>query len=269
MNKEEKIVSIDMGTTKIKVVKHKHGDFYYEEYYRHEIDDIIDRAVEKEYTAILLTGSGASSISQEEVEIDQVPIPIYRYNELECVANIVKEVGKETGLVVNMGTGTSILYYDKGVFTHVTGTGLGGGTFEGLSQRLLGLTDYESIEKLAGLGNVEAVNLVINDIYEERLGWLQGDITVSNFAKQGLEKEDVALGIHSLVIEPIISMVKGILQFKKETYVYFAGGVLNNQVICRLIDKYAKFFGFEYEVIINPSFGTAKGAIEVFRRSVQ
>lgn len=261
---DKKIVSIDMGTTKIKVVKHKHDDFYYEEYFRHEIDDIIDRAVEKEYDSILLTGSGASTIKKEEVRIDDVPIPVYRLNELECVANIVKEEGLDNGLVINMGTGTSFLHYDEGDYTHVTGTGLGGGTFDGLSQRLLGMTDYEEVEKLALEGDLEAVNLVIRDIYNESLGWLQEDITVSNFAKQGMERADIALAIHSLVIEPILSMVKGMLHFNPEACVYFAGGVLNNAVIVRLIDKYADFFGFEYQVVDNPSFGTAKGAIEVF-----
>ncbi len=267
MNKDIKIVSIDMGTTKIKVVKYKHGDYYYEEYYRHDMDNIIGRAVTKEYDAIVLTGSGASLVSGQEVDLGQFPLPIYRYNELECAANIVKEIGEDRGIVVNMGTGTSILYYEHGDFTHVTGTGIGGGTFEGLSQRLLNMTDYEEVEALALKGNIEAVNLVISDIYKENLSWFQSDITVSNFAKQGMRQEDVAMGIHSLVVEPIISMVKGIIQFKKHTQVYFAGGVLNNQVICQLIDKYADFFGFKYEVVNNPSFGTARGAIEVFRRS--
>ncbi len=264
MNK--KIVSIDIGTTEIKVVKYKHNNYYYEKYERNDIDNIIERAVEKDYDVILLTGSGASSISIENYKIEDVPIPIIRLNELECVANIVAAESAEEGLVINIGTGTSFLHYNQGEFRHVTGTGIGGGTFDGLSKRLLGIDNFEEVEKLALEGDVEKVNLVIKDIYANNLGWLQEDITVSNFAKSGTNREDMAIGIHSIVIEPILSMVKGIIQFKPMTNIYFTGGVMNNVVIQQMIDKYAKFFQFEYKLLENPSFGTARGAIMVYTR---
>lgn len=265
--RDQKIISIDMGTSKIKVIKYKHHDFYYEIYDRDDMDDIVERAVEKDYDVILLTGSGASTITGEDYDIDNVPIPIIRYNELECVANIVKAEGQEEGLVVNIGTGTSFLYYNKGEFQHVTGTGIGGGTFKGLSERLLGVNDFQEVEELALEGEIEKINLVIKDIYAENLGWLQEDITVSNFAKVGTVKEDMALGIHSLVIEPILSMVKGIYQFKPVDNIYFTGGVMNNIILQQLVDKYAKFFDFDYKLLERPSYGTAIGAMMVYWRN--
>lgn len=260
------IVSVDIGTTHIKVVKYKHNDIYYEVYKRDDIKKIINHAIEKEYDAMLLTGSGASSIEGKAFLIHQKKIPIYRFNELECVANVAAFMGRENSLVVNIGTGTSFVHYIDKSFKHITGTGIGGGTYEGLGERLLDIKDPMELQELARHGHIEGVNIVIQDIYEENLGWLQPDITVANFGKTSKVPEDVALGIHSIVIEPIISMVKGIQSFKTFNTVIFSGGVVNNPLVNELIAKYAAFFDIKYEIMGNPSFGTALGALEIFRR---
>lgn len=266
MNKQ--VVSIDVGTSKVKVIKYKKQTHYYEEYNRADVVEIVERAMEKDYDAILLTGSGASEINGEHYIYKECNIPIYRLNELECVANIVKAEGHNEGLVINIGTGTSFLYYKDGEFKHVTGTGIGGGTFEGLSYRLLHIKDPELVETLAKKGNIEEVNLVIKDIYQENLGWLQEDITVANFAKNGQDSADIAVGIHSVVIEPILSMVKAFCHFNNLTHIYFTGGVMNNSVMKELVDKYAEFFHINYRLLEKPSYGTARGALEVFWRDI-
>jgi len=102
LDKSQLVVSVDIGTTRIKVVKYKSGKLYYEEYPRENIEAVVQRAIQKEYHAILLTGSGASEIAGEDYIVEETRIPIYRLNELECVANIVKFQGKEEGLVVNV-----------------------------------------------------------------------------------------------------------------------------------------------------------------------
>jgi type II pantothenate kinase len=262
--KNKSLVSIDIGTTNIKVVKYKHHEFYYEQYDRKEINDILERAIKKNYDVILLTGSGASMIEEEFYAFHDGNIPIIRYNELECVANIVKAEGFDEGLVVNIGTGTSFLYYHKGDYKHVTGTGIGGGTFEGLSERLLSITDPKEVEVLALDGDISKVNLVIKDIYTHQLGWLQEDITVANFAKTGTKREDVAMGIHSMVIEPIMSMAKAFCYFKNLDHIYFTGGVMNNKIIIQLVEKYAQFFNIHYKLLDKPSYGTARGALEAY-----
>lgn len=265
---DKQVISIDVGTSKVKVVKYKNQTHYYEEYHREDVAEILDHAIKQDYDAILLTGSGASEIDGEDYLYEACQIPIYRLNELECVANIVKAEGHNEGLVINIGTGTSFLYYNDGVFEHVTGTGIGGGTFEGLSYRLLHTKDPILVETLAKKGSIEEVNLVIKDIYKENLGWLQDDITVANFAKNGQNSADIAIGIHSLVIEPIMSMVKAFCHFNNLSHIYFTGGVMNNSVITELVDKYAKFFNINYRLLEQPSYGTARGALEVFWRDI-
>lgn len=264
MHLDEQIVSIDVGTSKIKVVKYKHHSYYFEEYFRDELAHVVSRAIEKEYDAVLITGSGATNITDQQLGCMGQNIRIYRYNELECVANIVKAEGHSEGLVVNIGTGTSFLYYNAGEYQHISGTGIGGGTFEGLSERLLDEKNLRNVEELALKGSLENVNLVIKDIYAENLGWLEDDITVSNFAKKSNTAEDIAMGIHSLVIEPIMSITKGIIHFKPMNPIIFTGGVMNNSVIKQLVEKYARFFQLNLVPYINPSYGTALGALEVY-----
>lgn len=258
------IVSVDVGTSRIKVVKYKHETLYYEEYKRSELEYVITRAIEKDYSAVLITGSGSSGISDEQLETLGQSITILRLNELECVANIVRYEGHKEGLVVNIGTGTSFLYYNDGTFQHVSGTGIGGGMFQGLSKRLLDTEEVEDVATLAKDGQLENVNLVIKDIYSERLGWLEDDITVANFVKASDSKADIALGIHSMIIEPIMSITKGINHFKPMETIIFTGGVMNNPIIIQLVEKYSRFFQIEFVPFQNPSFGTALGALEVY-----
>lgn len=258
------IVSIDVGTTRVKVVKYKQEVLYYEEYERNELEYVISRAIEKEYDAVLLTGSGSSNIDDGKLKLLGQSIQIIRLNELECVANIVRHEGYSEGLVVNIGTGTSFLYYEDGNFQHVSGTGVGGGMFMGLSNRLLNESNIDAIVDLAKNGRLENVNLVIKDIYNQRLGWLEDDITVANFVKGSQSPEDIALGIHSAIIEPIMSITKGINHFKSMKTIIFTGGVMNNPIIVQLVEKYSKFFNIQFVPFRNPSFGTALGALEVY-----
>ena len=53
----------------------------------------------------------------------------------------------------------------------------------------IALENTEGTERDKVIGNIEEVNLVIKDIYKENLGWLQEDITVANFAKNGQDRD--------------------------------------------------------------------------------
>ena len=57
-------------------------------------------------------------------------------------------------IVVSMGTGTTLVKYDKGDISHIGGIGMGGGTLAGLSRLLLGTDDIKHVSKLAESGNI-------------------------------------------------------------------------------------------------------------------
>jgi type II pantothenate kinase len=51
----------------------------------------------------------------------------------------------------------------EGVYTHLCGSGVGGGTLKGLAVRVLGMGDMSEFDELALRGDTEAVDLLIGD----------------------------------------------------------------------------------------------------------
>lgn len=248
------ILCLDIGTTKIKaavqsdsgLVLLKMDGYSPEENYLNLVRDY-------KPDCVFVTGSGERHLEGADDYI--------KLDELECTAYIVKYLGLQEGLVTNMGTGTSFTLFSEEGYRHLNGTGIGGGALIGLGERMLGTSDPDALEALAIQGDLSAVNIVIDDIYPQGLGWLAGDVTVANFGKEGGSKGDVALGIHSLVTESIVSMVRALLFHSPVKDIILCGGVTNNRVVTELFAKYSALFGFKTTYLEEPSFGTALGML--------
>jgi len=109
------------------------------------------------------------------------------------------------GIVVSMGTGTSLVKVENDKIYHTGGIGIGGGTIMGLSKLLLDTQDINEIIELAKKGNLGNIDLQIKDISKEALSDLPLDATASNFGKvhNHVQKEDVAAGIINMVLQAI------------------------------------------------------------------
>ncbi|CAD7937060.1 unnamed protein product [Amoebophrya sp. A25] len=98
---------------------------------------------------------------------------------------------EEAFLLVNLGSGVSILHVTPDSFARVGGTGCGGGTFLGLTRLLCGTTDFADALELAMQGNADNVDTLVQDIYgaagSANLG-LPGNLTASNFGKVGTQE---------------------------------------------------------------------------------
>lgn len=245
---------LDIGTTKMKAAVTIDGRLVLWEYHEENPNQVYEDLVTMyQPDEIYVTGSGERFLEEGKV---------YRkLDELECTANIAKWLGMKEALVTNIGTGTSFTLYTEDGYQHLNGTGVGGGAFVGLGGRMLGLTDPEAMEALALDGDLSTVNIVIDDIYPQGLGWLAGDVTVANFGKAGGGDADLALGIHSLITESIVSMVRALLFHSPVKEIIVCGGVTNNQVVKKLFNKYADLFGFNITYLDKPSFGTALGMV--------
>lgn len=112
--------------------------------------------------------------------------------------------GLKRAIVVNMGTGTSIVRASSRI-RHLGGTGVGGGTLLGLAKALLHTTEVPAILEAAAAGNLARVDLRIGDLLPAGLDELPSQVTASNFGRLDGRpgKGDYALGILNLVFQSI------------------------------------------------------------------
>ncbi len=73
-------------------------------------------------------------------------------NEIEAMAaGALRFSQQKKGVVVNMGTGTTLVYAEEGKQPeHIFGSAVGGGTLLGLGSRLAGTSNYTELLFLAG-----------------------------------------------------------------------------------------------------------------------
>jgi len=114
--------------------------------------------------------------------------------------------GLDNAIVVSMGTGTAIIHAEKDKLpNYLGGTGVGGGTLLGLSQVILGMDNIDHIIALADDGDLNKIDLRIQDIANSTLPLLNETMTAANFGKVSdiASKADIALGIINMVFETI------------------------------------------------------------------
>jgi type II pantothenate kinase len=82
-------------------------------------------------------------------------------------------------VTASVGTGTALVAVSGDDFFHLGGTGVGGGTLEGLSNLLL-KSSVLSVHQLA-LHSNESMDLTVADVVGAEVGLLSQDATASNF----------------------------------------------------------------------------------------
>lgn len=245
--------------------------------------DIIFDLMTSDKKEILLTGAGAKTIASwishdKTVSQEKNRPGLHIYNEFQCTGlGGAKLAKQEECLVVNIGSGTPILYANArdNVVKHLGGTGLGSATLVGLSHFILQISDLSKISELALLGDPSNVNLLVSDLYErstEDLG-LPGDITASNFGKyqdwrhvRQPTKNDILAGLHVLVAETIAGLSNQATQAYNSSdlpIVLTGGGTLNGALV-----KYLqKTFQYLQKTVIVPEnaiYGTLTGLFALF-----
>ncbi|HPI19692.1 MAG TPA: hypothetical protein PKY56_04915, partial [Candidatus Kapabacteria bacterium] len=251
--KNKSIICFDLGTTSSKYIIKKDCQIKsYNIINNNNLDNLIEQySNNQSFGYILLTGSNASKYKCEN--------KIISINELEAIANITKHLEKESGLVISIGTGTAFVKYNQSKYEHLIGTGIGGGTFAGLGKLLLNTNNPKELEELAKSGDISNINTTIADILYNTESWFENDVTVSNFGKPTGNQADIAIGLHSLIVEPILSILVALTLKEKFENIIFTGAVLKNSIIRKIINKYAKLFQFDVIFLDNPEFGTCYG----------
>jgi type II pantothenate kinase len=113
--------------------------------------------------------------------------------------------GDKKFLCANVGTGTPFVLVDGVRVQHVGGTGVGGGTLDGLAWLLLRKRAWE-IESLARRGK-QSLDLSVREVLGHGIGVVPAEATAANLGKAGgnarTRPEDIARSIINLVAESV------------------------------------------------------------------
>ena len=166
-------------------------------------------------------------------------------NEFECLGRGGLWLAKlKSAVVVSCGTGTAVIWARKNQPTvHLGGTGVGGGTIQGLGQLLLKTKAVEEVFQLAVKGNKTQVDLTVGDILGQGIGLLPPEATAANFGKlSSIQKEDLAQSLIGMVAETIGLVSCLGASHTGEKKIVFTGRVSTNKLVQKYLTQVCNLF---------------------------
>ncbi|MBU1120270.1 hypothetical protein KJ660_00145, partial [Candidatus Micrarchaeota archaeon] len=189
---------------------------------------------------------------------------VERVDEINAIGEGARFLSKKKNfLTVNIGTGTPFVFVKGKKIIHLGGTGLGGGSLEGLGKILLNKR-VEELEEVGRKGKLE-LDLKVKDIIGKGIGIIPADATASNFGKAmkiKVKREEIALCLLNLMAEGIGVMSVFAARSSGCSEIVFTGRVTaKNKFIRERIKKVMKLFNNKGVFPSNAEYATAIGAI--------
>ncbi len=212
----------------------------------------------RDISDIRITGVGASFIEGKLLEL-----PTTRADEFLSVGLGGLYAAKvEEAVVVSMGTGTSLVYANGESVRHVIGSGIGGGTLQGLSNTILNIRDIDTVTELAESGDLGLVDLTIADISKVSIPGLTGETTASNFGKvkDTARVEDLARGIINLVFQSVGTAAVLAAKLEKTENIVFTGNLMRVTPGLSVLKSFAGLYNVNVIIPEHAEFATAIGA---------
>ena len=216
---------------------------------------------------IVVTGTGASFLDDK---IDN--INIVNVDEFVAIGYGGVVLSKlDDAIVTSIGTGTTIVHSDLNTIERIGGTGLGGGTFVGLSNAILknrlndkGVITFDELIEMSKKGNRFNVDLSIGDISRLSIGNMSKDITAANFAAMNKEFNDCDLvaGVSNMVLENISLLVKAVNT--SDLPVVYIGTMVTDEFIKKRLNEIANYTKSKICFVDNADFAIAIGAWEYY-----
>ena len=152
---------------------------------------------------VMMTGVGSSFFTKPIYDL-----PCESVNEFRGIGlGGIYLSGLSNAIIASMGTGTALVYAEKGrEMEYLGGTGVGGGTLVGLSKRLVGIESLDHLGILAEGGDLDKIDLLVGDLAKKTpISTMPHDLTAANFGKVSdmATKADLALGLFNMVYETI------------------------------------------------------------------
>jgi type II pantothenate kinase len=209
---------------------------------------------------VMVTGAGSSYMSRPIYDLPCEKIA--EFNSIGLGGLYLS--GLDKALVTSCGTGTALVYAERGAEPkYLGGTGVGGGTLMGLSKKMLNMDNVNHVAELARGGDLDKVDLKIKDITKSDILPGFGDImTASNFGSVSdlATKADIALGIINMVFETI-GMVS---IFAARNFgirdVVLTGNLSGVEQAPHVFGTLNEMFDMNFIIPENSAFGTVIGA---------
>jgi len=207
---------------------------------------------------IEITGAGASKIKN-----DIFGIPTGRVNEIEAIGiGGMFLSGMNNIIITNIGTGTVIIEAGEQGIVHFGGSGVGGGTISGLARKLLPTAELSGIMELARTGMLKNVDLLLGDITDVDISFLNGESTAANFGKMldTASSSDIALAIINMVYQVIGMLSVFAARAKNTARVIVTGNGSSNQIGQKVLADICGLYGIEFIYPEYAEYTTAVGA---------
>lgn len=208
---------------------------------------------------IVATGLGA-----ERCDVDTLGVPVKRMVELGAIgrgATFLSGINKT--VIANTGTGTSFIRAENGEYTHLCGTGVGGGTIVGLGKGILGITNVLDLDRIARRGDLHQVDLTVGDLCSGAGSTLPPDLTAANLAKvtRDADADDWAAGILNLVTQVIGTMCVMCAQGSGMDTVVITGALASLPFAIDCYKFFEQMYGYKFILPENGRYATAVGAV--------
>lgn len=251
------IIGIDAGGSALKLVTMSGNEIDYSRY-----EDNGGRPL-----SLLLPG-GVSRIALTGVGGDKcgartLGLPITEVSELQAVGRGGTYLAKrDRAIIVSIGTGTAFVLADNGQYTHLGGSGVGGGTLAGLGEHIFGTSDFHKLDRLAAQGDEYNVDLTVGDLFEGS-ETLDPRLTASNLAKRNPDATDAdwAAGIVNLVLQAVGTMATLACGGHRVKTVIITGAAAALSAAPAAYGKFQDMYGIEFIIPPNAAFATAVGAV--------
>ncbi|HHW32153.1 MAG TPA: type II pantothenate kinase [Clostridiaceae bacterium] len=207
---------------------------------------------------VVTTGVGSSFISE-----DLYGIPTSKIDEFKAIGMGGLFLSKlDRAIVVSMGTGTALVMADENGAKHIGGTGVGGGTLLGLSNRMLNVRNFSDLIEAAQGGNLSNVDLTIGDISHDIVGNMPPHTTASNFGKISdlASRADIAMGIINLVFQTIGMLSVFATKIHSTKDVVLTGNLTNVPQAKEIFNNLSDLFGVTFHIPDKAEYATAVGA---------
>ncbi|MBQ7783546.1 MAG: hypothetical protein IJ368_06215 [Oscillospiraceae bacterium] len=206
-----------------------------------------------------VTGAGAAVVNESIAGI-----AVKKFGEFESFGRGSRYLSNlDNILAVSMGTGTAFVRCDGSRYTHLGGSGVGGGTLAGLSSLLIDENDTDAVNSLISKGNYTNVDLTVGDICEGGCGGLSPDVTAANFGKKHMSDrhEDIAAALANMIFQTAGVMAAFACKGTDIDKAVFVGSMTDIPEGREMLRAVGKLHGMEFIVPDNGAFAGAIGAV--------